>query len=91
MYIASRPSRVGSAIRLERSETYWGRKDVALRSIEALPIENMTTSLNLYLSGDVDGSYTGGGTHNLHDAQLHYFEHLIDQTGFKPSQFGIYD
>jgi oligopeptide transport system substrate-binding protein len=46
--------RVGSAIRLERSETYWDRKNVALRSIEALPMENMTTALNLYLSGEVD-------------------------------------
>jgi oligopeptide transport system substrate-binding protein len=46
--------RVGSAIRLERSDNYWDRKNVALRSIEALPMENMTTSLNLYLSGEVD-------------------------------------
>ncbi|HWA77460.1 MAG TPA: peptide ABC transporter substrate-binding protein [Polyangiaceae bacterium] len=46
--------RVGSGIRLERSETYWGRKQVSLRSVEALPMENVTTALNLYLSGDVD-------------------------------------
>ena len=46
--------RVGDHIRLERSESYWGRSDVKLRSIDALPIENTTTSLNLYLTGEVD-------------------------------------
>lgn len=46
--------RVGSAIRLERSETYWGKREVGLASIEALPMENVTTALNLYLSGEVD-------------------------------------
>ena len=46
--------RVGDHIRLERNETYWGRRDVALRSIDALPIENTTTALNLYLTGEVD-------------------------------------
>jgi oligopeptide transport system substrate-binding protein len=46
--------RVGDHIRLERSESYWGRSAVKLRSIDVLPIENTTTSLNLYLTGDVD-------------------------------------
>lgn len=46
--------RVGDHIRLERSESYWGRSDVKLRTIDALPIENSTTSLNLYLTGEVD-------------------------------------
>ncbi len=46
--------RVGDRIRLERSETYWDAANVALGSVDALPIENMTTALNLYLSGEVD-------------------------------------
>ena len=46
--------RVGDHIRLERSESYWGRRAVKLSTIDALPIENTTTSLNLYLTGEVD-------------------------------------
>jgi oligopeptide transport system substrate-binding protein len=53
--------RVGDRIRLERSPTYWGRGEVKLASVDALAIENMTTALNLYLTGEVDwlphGSY----------------------------------
>jgi len=46
--------RVGDHIRLERNERYWGRSEVKLRDIDFLPIENTTTSLNLYLTGEVD-------------------------------------
>jgi oligopeptide transport system substrate-binding protein len=46
--------RVGDRIRLERSNTYWGRDKVALATVDLLPIENLTTSLNLYLTGEVD-------------------------------------
>jgi len=46
--------RVGDHIRLERSDSYWGRKDVKLRDVDILPIENTTTSLNLYLTGELD-------------------------------------
>jgi oligopeptide transport system substrate-binding protein len=46
--------RVGDHIRLERSDSYWGRKDVRLRDVDILPIENTTTSLNLYLTGELD-------------------------------------
>jgi len=46
--------RVGDHIRLERSDSYWGQNDVKLRDIDVLPIENTTTSLNLYLTGEVD-------------------------------------
>ncbi len=45
---------VGSRIHLERSDTYWGRNEVKLRSADALPLENQTTGLNLYLTGEVD-------------------------------------
>ncbi|RYZ07048.1 MAG: peptide ABC transporter substrate-binding protein [Myxococcales bacterium] len=45
---------VGSRIRLERSSTYWGKEDVQLESIEALSTENLTTALNLYLTGEVE-------------------------------------
>jgi oligopeptide transport system substrate-binding protein len=46
--------RVGERIRLERSESYWDRDAIRLESADALPIENATTALNLYLSGAVD-------------------------------------
>jgi len=46
--------RVGDRIRLERSETYWGRDAVRLASADVLPTENATTALNLYLAGDAD-------------------------------------
>jgi oligopeptide transport system substrate-binding protein len=45
---------VGARLRLERSPTYWGKEDVRLNSIEALSSENMTTALNLYLTGEVE-------------------------------------
>ncbi len=46
--------RVGDRIRLRRSPTYWGRDGVALASVDALPIENLVTALNLYLTGAID-------------------------------------
>lgn len=46
--------RVGDRIRLQRSATYWGKSEVKLRSIDARAIENTTTALNLYLTGEVD-------------------------------------
>jgi oligopeptide transport system substrate-binding protein len=46
--------RVGDRIRLARSETYWNRAEVALASVDALPVENPVTALNLYLSGALD-------------------------------------
>jgi oligopeptide transport system substrate-binding protein len=46
--------RVGERIRLERSETYWDRARIRLASADALPIENATTALNLYLAGEAD-------------------------------------
>jgi oligopeptide transport system substrate-binding protein len=46
--------RVGDRIRLAKSATWWGRDGVALESIDALPVENAITALNLYLSGAID-------------------------------------
>jgi oligopeptide transport system substrate-binding protein len=46
--------RVGDRIRLERSSTYWGKDEVKLASVEALSMENLTTALNLYLTGELD-------------------------------------
>lgn len=45
---------VNDHLRLERSDHYWDRANVALRSIDALSLENVTTNLNLYLTGEVD-------------------------------------
>ena len=46
--------RVGDHIRLQRSESYWDRQNVRLQSVDLLPVENTTTALNLYLTGEVD-------------------------------------
>ncbi|HVY28878.1 MAG TPA: peptide ABC transporter substrate-binding protein [Polyangiaceae bacterium] len=46
--------RVGDRIVLERNPQYWGKNEVKLKRVDLLPIENMTTALNLYLTGDVD-------------------------------------
>lgn len=45
---------VNDHIRLERSETYWGKMEVNASAIDALSIENASTALNMYLTGDVD-------------------------------------
>jgi len=45
---------VNDRIRLVRSDSYWDRANVGLATIDALPIENATTALNLYLTGAVD-------------------------------------
>jgi oligopeptide transport system substrate-binding protein len=51
--------RVGDRMRLERSSTYWDKQRVRLNTIDILPVENGTTALNLYLSGQVDWLPTG--------------------------------
>jgi oligopeptide transport system substrate-binding protein len=45
---------VNDRIRLEKNPLYWGAAEVALNSIDALPVENETTCLNLYLTGEID-------------------------------------
>lgn len=45
---------VGDRIRLEKSETYWGKDEVKLRTIDVLMLEGETAALNLYLTGGVD-------------------------------------
>lgn len=41
-------------IRLVKSETYWNRDVVKLNTVDALAAENLTTMLNLYLTGKAD-------------------------------------
>jgi len=45
---------VNDRIRLVRSESYWGKGEVRLSTVDVLPTENATTSLNLYLTGEID-------------------------------------
>lgn len=45
---------VNDHIRLERNETYWGKKDVHLKAIDALSVEDASTALNLFLTGEID-------------------------------------
>ncbi len=41
-------------IRLIKNERYWNRDNVRLETIDALSVEKTTTSLNMYMLGDVD-------------------------------------
>ncbi len=45
---------VNDHIRLERSDTYWGKDQVRLERIDLLSTESLTTNLNLYLTGAAD-------------------------------------
>jgi oligopeptide transport system substrate-binding protein len=45
---------VNDHIRLERSESYWGRNEVGLGAVDAFSLSNETTALNLYLTGALD-------------------------------------
>lgn len=46
--------RVSHRLRLVKSRTYWGRDRVRLNVVDVLPTENVTTALNLYLTGAAD-------------------------------------
>ncbi len=46
--------RLRDRIRLERSDKYWDREHVRLNIIDAMSIDNRTTSLNLYMTGMID-------------------------------------
>lgn len=43
--------RINDRIRMVKSETYWDRDNVAMRTIDALAIEQLGTGLNVYLTG----------------------------------------
>ncbi|HEX3595608.1 MAG TPA: peptide ABC transporter substrate-binding protein, partial [Polyangiaceae bacterium] len=45
---------VNDHIRLERSETYWGKNEVKSRAIDVLSSDNDTTVLNMYLTHAID-------------------------------------
>jgi oligopeptide transport system substrate-binding protein len=46
--------KIREKMRLSRSDTYWGRDEVHVQTIDALVVESDTTALNLYLTGKVD-------------------------------------
>lgn len=46
--------RIRDRIRLVKSETYWDRGNVRLNVVDALSIDDRTTGLNLYLTGECD-------------------------------------
>jgi oligopeptide transport system substrate-binding protein len=41
-------------IRMARNELYWDAANVALETVDVLPVESLVSALNLYMSGDVD-------------------------------------
>ncbi len=50
--------KVNEKIRLVRNETYWGKDSVKLRIIDAYPIDNTNTALNIYLTGGAEWTPT---------------------------------
>lgn len=46
--------RVNDRIRLVKNDDYWDAEHVAFRTIDALAIDHLGTSLNLYLTGEID-------------------------------------
>ncbi|MFT7668476.1 MAG: oligopeptide transport system substrate-binding protein [Planctomycetota bacterium] len=46
--------RVNDRIRLTKNESYWDADNVAFDTIDALAIDHLGTSLNLYLMGEID-------------------------------------
>jgi oligopeptide transport system substrate-binding protein len=45
---------VNDHIRLERSESYWGKSEVRSRTVDVLSAESDTTAMNLYLTHAID-------------------------------------
>src|SRR5262245_19641893 len=50
---------VNQKIRMRKNPDYWGADAVSLETVDALPIENRTTTFNLFLTGQVDWAPTG--------------------------------
>ncbi|MCU0876818.1 MAG: peptide ABC transporter substrate-binding protein [Pirellulaceae bacterium] len=48
--------RIRDRIRLAKSDTYWDKDNVKLNLIDALAIKGETTSLNMYMNGQLDWS-----------------------------------
>jgi oligopeptide transport system substrate-binding protein len=46
--------RIRDRVRLVKSDTYWDRDNVHLKVVDALSIDDRTTGLNLYLTGQCD-------------------------------------
>ena len=58
-FVGNGPFRIGrwvvnDRIRLVRSETYWGKHEVRLKTADALALDGETLGLNLYLTGTID-------------------------------------
>lgn len=67
---------VNERIRLHKNPRYWGASAVSLETVDALPIENTTVAMNLYLTGSVDWSPAG------------YPQDLIDVVKRRPDFYG---
>ena len=57
--VTNGPYRIGfrrprDRVRLVKNENYWNRDNVRLETVDALAVEKTTTSLNMYILGDVD-------------------------------------
>jgi oligopeptide transport system substrate-binding protein len=46
--------RVNDRLRMVKNEKYWGKDEVKLNVVDAVPLDNTATALNLYLTGEAD-------------------------------------
>lgn len=69
-------------LRLVKNEHYWDAENVALQSVDLLPIEDLTTALNLYLTGVCDW---------ITDVPQHVVPELLARDDFNPTpRLGVY-
>ncbi|MAE77561.1 MAG: ABC transporter substrate-binding protein [Planctomycetes bacterium] len=69
-------------MRFVKNEYYWDAANVKLETVDALPIEDNGTALNLYLTGAIDWTT---------DVPAHVVPQLLQRDDFKPTpRLGIY-
>jgi oligopeptide transport system substrate-binding protein len=67
--------RINDRIRLARNEHYWDADAVAFETIDVLAVENYSTMLNMYLTGEVDW---------IDRVSTNQVQRLIDREDFDP-------
>lgn len=86
-FVSSGPFRltlrsIRDRLRAVRNEYYWDAKNIDIESVDVLPIEDLSTSLNLYLTGQADW---------ITDVPLHVVPELLKRDDFNPKpRLGCY-
>lgn len=73
---------VRDRMRAVKNEHYWNAANVDIESVDVLPIEDLSTALNLYLTGQCDW---------ITDVPLHVVPELLKRDDFNPRpRLGVY-